>query len=120
MIFTYYERVPEEESSATPTCIATLVVYGFWVVVCIATIVIRLFAISFLYRSYKVLLRKEHDKEKRKKHDFEKKRKARRLKKREMQRILTAKRNEFQILRNKISKSIREAAFTGGVDGTTV
>ena len=115
VISTYYEKLPDQDQLSYTKCVATRLIYILWFLVCIVTIVIRIFALQYLWRSWKVLNRKEDDKKKRKQREYDKKIRQRRLKKREMQKALADKRTEFRVLRNKISKSIRAEAFGGGM-----
>ena len=84
LVATYYSKLEGESAKSTTTCVIVSSIYYVWFAVCIATIIIRIFAFQYLWRSYRFLLRKKRDKDKRKEHELEKKRKDRRRRKRAM------------------------------------
>ena len=81
LVATYYNKTDQGSQSRT-ICVMNQIIYYVWAAVCLATIIIRIFALQYLVRSYKFLARKARDKEKRKLHELDRKRKDRRRRKR--------------------------------------
>ena len=81
LVANYYNKT-EQGSQSRTACVMNQIIYYVWAAVCLATIIIRIFALQYLVRSYKFLARKARDKEKRKEHELDRKRKERRRRKR--------------------------------------
>ena len=111
LVANYHQKLDGVAQESKTICLVSSIVYYVWFAICVATIIVRIFAFQLLIRCYRWLARKARDKKKRKEHELERRRKDRRRRKRLLQKELTEKRNQYKILQNKIMKAIKAIAM---------
>ena len=82
LVANYYQKLDGVPQESKTVCLVSSIVYYVWFAVCVATIIVRIFAFQLLIRCYRWLARKARDKKKRKEHELERRRKDRRRRKR--------------------------------------